>query len=130
MQVPVDGFVADVDSEGVSVMSKLRPLALTAILVCLIPSASCKLEKNPTLVVKITIPDRFTDNVNVESVRSSLEINPKLIRAFGYINILVKIGTAISEVSVHSTDDMSNSTSYSSTPLPKQSWDLLESQAR
>ena len=128
--MPVHDFVADVDSEGASVMPKLRPLALTAILVCLIPSARCKLEENPILVLRITISDRFTDNAKVESIQSSLEINPKLIRAFGYINLLVKIGTAISEVSVRSTDDMSNSTSYSSTPLPKPSWDWLESQAR
>ena len=102
----VDGFVADVHSEGVFVLPKLRPLALTAILVCLIPSPSCELVENPILVLKIAISDRFTDNAKVESIRSSLEINSKLIRAFGYISLLVKIGTAISEVSVHSNDDM------------------------
>ena len=123
-------FVADVDSEGVLFMPKMRPLALTDILVPLKPCASYPLEQNPILVLRINISDRFTDNAKIESVRSSLEINPKLIRAFGYINLLVKIGSAISEVSVHSSDDMSNSTSYSSTPSPKPSWDWLKSQAR
>jgi hypothetical protein len=106
--VPVDSFVADVDSEGVFIMPKMRPLALTAtgILVCLIPSASSKLEENPILVLRIAISDRFTDNAKVESIQSSLEINSKLIKAFGYISLLVKIGTAISGVSVHSNDDM------------------------
>ena len=104
--MPVDGLVADVDSEGVFVVLKLRPLALTAILVCLIPSASCKLEENPILVLKITISNRFTDNAKVKSIKSSLEINSKLIKAFGYIDLLVKIGTAISGVSVHSNDEM------------------------
>jgi hypothetical protein len=103
--VQVDDFVADVDSEGVFVLPKLRPLALTVILVCLIPSPSCELVENPILVLKIAISDRFTDNAKVESIQSSLEINHKLIRAFGYISLLVKIGTAISEVSVHSNDD-------------------------
>jgi hypothetical protein len=104
--VPVDGFVADVDSEGVFVMPKLRSLALTAILVCLMSSASSKLEENPILVLRIAISDRFTDNAKVESIQSSLEINSKLIRTFGYISLLVKIGTAISEVSVNSNDDI------------------------
>jgi len=62
--------------------------------------------EKPILVLKITISDRFTDKAQVESIQSSLKINSKLIRAFGYINLLVKIGTAISEVSVHSNDDM------------------------
>jgi hypothetical protein len=106
VQVQVGGFVTDVDSEGVFVMPKLRPLALTAILVRLIPSASGGLVENPILVLKITISDRFTDNAKVESIQSSLEINSKLIRVFGYVSLLVKIGTAISEVSVHSNDDM------------------------
>jgi hypothetical protein len=79
VQVQVGGFVTDVDSEGVFVMPKLRPLALTAILVCLIPSASSTLVENPILVFKITISDRFTDKAKVESMRSSLEINSKLI---------------------------------------------------
>ena len=87
-------------------MPKLRPPAPTVILVRLIPSASGGLVKNPILVLKIAISDRFTDNAKVESIRSSLEINSKLIRAFGYVRLIVKIGTAISEVSVHSDDDM------------------------
>ena len=47
VQVPVDPFVTDEDFPGVSVMPKLRPLALTAILVRLIPSATHPLEDGP-----------------------------------------------------------------------------------
>ena len=61
-----------------------------------------QLETIPTLVLKITTSERFTDIANPESMRISLEINPRLIKAFGYVNLLVKIGTAISEVSAHS----------------------------
>ena len=111
--MPVGDSVADMDSEGVSVMPKLRPLALTAILVCLIPSATHPLKENPILVLRITVSDPLTDNVDVKSIRSSLEIDSKWITAFDCIKRLVEIGTAFSEVSVQFNDEMSNSTSYS-----------------
>ena len=41
-------------------------------------------------------------NTDFESTRASLEINSKLIKAFGYISRLIKIGVAISEVRVPS----------------------------
>ena len=77
-------------------------LALTTILVTLASTMDSQLETNPILVLKITTSDRFVDIANAESMRTSLEINPKLTRAFGYIKLLVEIGTAISEVSAHS----------------------------
>ena len=61
-----------------------------------------QLKEIPILVFKIITKDQFMDNTNAESMRKSLEINPRLIKAFGYISLLVKIGTAISEVSAHS----------------------------
>ena len=61
-----------------------------------------QLETIPILVLKITTTDRFTDIANAESMQTSLEINSRLVKAFGYISLLVKIGTAISEVSTHS----------------------------
>ena len=80
----------------------LQPLALTTVLVRLNPSMDSQLETNPIFVLKITTSDRFrTDTANAESMRTSLEINPRLTRAFGYISLLVKIGTAISVVSAH-----------------------------
>ena len=83
-------------------MPIVRSLALTAILVPLVPSMESQLETTPILVLKITTSDRFTDMANAESMRTSLEINPRLTRAFGYISLFVKIGSAISVVSAHS----------------------------
>jgi hypothetical protein len=60
------------------------------------------LTERPILVFKITSFGRFPGNAGVESMRASLEVNPKLMKAFGYIGLLIKVGTAISEVSVHS----------------------------
>ena len=61
-----------------------------------------QLKEIPILVFKIITKDQFTDNTNAESMRKSLEINPRLIKAFGYISLLVKIGSVISGVSAHS----------------------------
>jgi hypothetical protein len=72
---------------------------LTAILVSLAPSMDSQLNKIPILVLKITISDRFTDIANADSMRTSLEVNPRLTRVFGYISLLIKIGTAVSGVS-------------------------------
>jgi hypothetical protein len=58
-----------------------------------------RLEMMPILVFKITTKDRFTDMASAESMRTSLEINPRLIRAFGYISLVVEIGSAIAVVS-------------------------------
>jgi hypothetical protein len=44
------------------------------------------LTKVPILVFKLTVFDRFTNNTDVESMRASLEVNPKLIKAFGNIH--------------------------------------------
>ena len=85
---------------------------LTAVLVPLAPSMESQLETTPILVLKITTKDRFTDIVRAESMRSSLEINPRVTRAFGYISLLIKIGTAISGVSAHSQYGPQNLTSY------------------
>lgn len=81
-----------------------------------------QLETSPILVLKITTSDRFMDVAYAESMRTSLEINPRLTRAFGYISLLVKVGTVISEVSAHSKYGPCNLTSYSSTQLLKLSW--------
>ena len=61
-----------------------------------------QLKTIPILILKIATSDRFKDMANTESMRTSLEINPRLIRAFGNISLLVKIGSAISGVSAHS----------------------------
>ena len=79
-------------------------LALTVVLVPLAHSMDSQLKTIPILVFKITTSNRFADNANAESMRPSLEINPRLIKAFGYISLLVKIGTAISGVSALSQD--------------------------
>ena len=99
----VDAFDKDTDSEGLS-CQYLQSLVLTAVLVPLALSTGMdsQLKTIPILVFKITTSNRFTDNANAESMRPSLEINPRLVKAFGYISLLVKIGTAISEVSTHS----------------------------
>jgi hypothetical protein len=103
----VDAFDNDTDSEGLSFQwLQSKSFALTVVLVSLDLSADSQLETNPILVLKITTSDRFMDIANTtESMRTSLDINPRLTRALGYISLLVKIGTAISEVSVHSQYD-------------------------
>ena len=83
----------------------MQPLALTAVLVSLAHSMDSRLEKTPILVLKITTSSRFLDAANAESMRKSLEINPTLTKAFGYISLLVQIGSVISEVSAHSQYD-------------------------
>ena len=71
-------------------------------IVRLASSMDSQLETAPILVLKITTSERFTDIADAESMRTSLEINPRLTSAFGCISLLVKIGSVISEVSVHS----------------------------
>ncbi|KAJ7862119.1 WD40-repeat-containing domain protein [Mycena olivaceomarginata] len=66
--------------------------------VCLTPSVDSELTEEPILFFKITAFGRFADNTNVESMRARLEVNPKMIKAFGYIGLLIKVGTAISEL--------------------------------
>ncbi|KAJ7728304.1 hypothetical protein B0H14DRAFT_3618605 [Mycena olivaceomarginata] len=72
----------------------------TEVNVCLTPSVESGLIKRPVLVFKIATSSRFTDNTNVDAMRASLDVNPKLIKAFGYISLLIEVGTAISEVGV------------------------------
>ena len=97
-------------------------LALTTVLVPLALSVDSQLETIPILVLKITTKDRFANIADTESLRTSLEINARVTRAFGYISLLVKIGAAISEVSAHSQYGPLTQTSYSLTPLLKPSW--------
>ena len=120
----MDAFDNDTDSEGL-IFQWMQSLALTAVLVSLDLSADSQLEKTPILFLKITTSDRFTDIASDESMRISLEINPRLTRAFGYISLLVKIGSAIAEVSAHSfhSTGPKTLTSYRLTPLLKPSWD-------
>ena len=74
---------------------------MTTVLVSLVPTMDSELESIPILVLKISTSDRFTDDANLKSLRTSLEINPRVTKAFGNISLLVKIGSAISGVSVH-----------------------------
>ncbi|KAJ7488773.1 hypothetical protein B0H11DRAFT_1912920 [Mycena galericulata] len=39
----------------------------------------------------------YVDDSSCCLYRASLEVNPKLVKAFGYISLLIKVGTAISE---------------------------------
>ncbi|KAJ7899506.1 hypothetical protein B0H14DRAFT_3852819 [Mycena olivaceomarginata] len=59
---------------------------------------SSEMTERPTLVFKITASSRFTDSADVSAMRTSLDVNPKLIKAFGYIGLLIEVGTAISEL--------------------------------
>ncbi|KAJ6542377.1 WD40 repeat-like protein [Mycena vulgaris] len=66
--------------------------------VCLTPSNGSQVKKIPILIFQITASSRFTDSSNVDAMRASLDINPKVIKAFGYIGLLIEVGTAISEL--------------------------------
>ncbi|KAJ7211860.1 hypothetical protein C8J57DRAFT_1256646 [Mycena rebaudengoi] len=46
------------------------------------PSVESGLRESPVLVFKITVSNRFTDNSDVTAMRASLDVNPKLIKAF------------------------------------------------
>ncbi|KAJ7789990.1 hypothetical protein B0H13DRAFT_2521561 [Mycena leptocephala] len=70
----------------------------TEVNVYLTPSVESGLIERPVLVFKIAASSRFTDNSNVNAMRASLDVNPKLIKAFGYISLLIEVGTAISEL--------------------------------
>lgn len=73
--------------------------ALTAFPVCLTPFAEFGLQERPVLVFKVTASDRFNGSTRLESMKASLEVNPRLTKAFGYVKRLIKVGTALSEVS-------------------------------
>ncbi|KAJ6456305.1 hypothetical protein DFH09DRAFT_1505558 [Mycena vulgaris] len=66
--------------------------------VYLTPSAGSQVKKIPILIFQITASSRFTDSSNVDAMRASLDINPKVIKAFGYIGLLIEVGTMISEL--------------------------------
>jgi hypothetical protein len=57
--------------------------------------------ENTVLVFLITVSDRF-NATHMESMRASLEVHPKLTKAIGCINFVIKVGMAISEVNPHS----------------------------
>ncbi|KAJ7845009.1 hypothetical protein B0H14DRAFT_3868159 [Mycena olivaceomarginata] len=65
--------------------------------VSLTPSADSGVTENTVLVFVITASDRFNPT-HVESMRTSLEVHPKLSKAIGCINLLIKVGMAISEL--------------------------------
>ena len=85
-----------------------------------------QLKTIPILVFKITTSDRFTDIANAKSMQTSLEINRKLVTAFRYISLLVKIGSAISEVSTPSQYGPLNLMSYQLNPIAKVVMGLIE----
>lgn len=62
------------------------------------PSMDSGVTVEPILVFKITAADLFRNSANFESIRASLQVNPKLTKAFGRISLLIKVGTAIAEV--------------------------------
>ncbi|KAJ7436685.1 hypothetical protein B0H11DRAFT_2256016 [Mycena galericulata] len=65
--------------------------------VSLTPSTDSGVTENTVLVFVITASDRF-NATHVESMRTSLEVHPKLSKAIGCINLLIKVGMAISEL--------------------------------
>ncbi|KAJ7744551.1 WD40-repeat-containing domain protein [Mycena olivaceomarginata] len=66
--------------------------------VSLKPSVESGVTEESILRFKITASDRFKDELDIESMRKSLELNSKLVQAFGYISLLVKVGLAIAEL--------------------------------
>ncbi|KAJ7460497.1 hypothetical protein B0H11DRAFT_2198967 [Mycena galericulata] len=65
--------------------------------VFLTPSVESGLLQRPVLVFEVAASSRFTHSTDVDVMRASLDVNPKLIKAFGYISLLIEVGTAISE---------------------------------
>ncbi|KAJ7439533.1 hypothetical protein B0H11DRAFT_1883930 [Mycena galericulata] len=65
--------------------------------VSLTPANESEVTENTVLVFLITVSDRF-DATHMESMRASLEVHPKLTKAIGCINFVIKVGMAISEL--------------------------------
>ncbi|KAJ7871989.1 hypothetical protein B0H14DRAFT_3439202 [Mycena olivaceomarginata] len=63
----------------------------------LVARAESEVTENTVLVFLITVSDRF-NATHMESMRASLEVHPKLTKAIGCINFVIKVGMAISEL--------------------------------
>ena len=88
------------EREGVfSTSTKMLASALRAPLVFLTPAVNYGSIERPSVVFQISASDRFVGSTGIGSVQPSLEVDPRLTKAFGYIQRLIKVGTALSEVS-------------------------------
>lgn len=87
------------ERQGVFPINMLaRPLR--APLVFLTPTANYSSIERPSVFFQISSSDSFVGSIGIGSVQTSLEVDPRLTKAFGYIQRLIKVGTALSEVSV------------------------------